>query len=80
MFTVKKDRSMKSAQYRAFDEFPRNIQDALNYSNVGFSSRDILYLHSLYVNNKNTSDEIVTMIKQKDAWITLNGEWMKPNG
>jgi len=64
-------------QYRAFDEFPKNIQDALNYSNLGFSSKDIVYLHSLYVSGKKTAADIEIMIKKVDAFYTLFGPFYK---
>ena len=80
MTTVSRDRSMRSVQYRAFDELPKEIQDALNYSNLGFSSQDILYIHGLFINRKKTVDEIVRMIGEKDAWATLTTEWVRSNG
>jgi len=73
MTTASKIDLMRTAQYRAIDELSDEIRQALNYSNIGFSARDILYLHSLYVNKKKTSAEIVDMIKAKDAFHTLLG-------
>ena len=80
MTTVSTDRSMRSVQYRAVDELPKEIQDALNYSNMGFSSQDIVYLHGLYINRKKTVNEIVRMIDEKDAWATVTNQWVKSNG
>ena len=80
MTTVSTDHSMRSVQYRAFDELPKEIQDALNYSNMGFSSQDIVYLHELYINRKKTVNEIVRMIDEKDAWATVTNQWVKSNG
>lgn len=62
----------REVQFRALDEMPREIREALNYSNIGFSPRDILYLHTLYMTGKNTSKEIVDMIRGKDAFVTLS--------
>lgn len=73
MTTVKKNRLMRTVQFRAFDELPKEVQDTLNYSNTGFSARDICYLHSLYVNKIKSTEEIVDMIKAKDTFITLLG-------
>lgn len=56
---------------RALDEMPKSVSDAVNYASVGFTARDIVFLHSLYVNGAKTEDELVTMIKQKDAFETL---------
>lgn len=80
MTTVSRDRFMRNVQYRAFDELPKEIQDALNYSNMGFSSQDIVYLHGLYINRKKTVNEIVKMIDEKDAWATVTNQWVKSNG
>ena len=68
-----KNQTIKAFQFHAFDRFPKEIQDALNYSNVGFTAKDICYLYSLYYNKTNTSEEIVEMINAKDAFITLLG-------
>jgi len=73
MSIATKTRSIRSVQYRAFDELSDEIRQALNYSNIGFSARDILYLHSLYVTKAKTSAEIVNMINAKDAYHTLLG-------
>ena len=80
MTTVSRDRFMRSVQYRAFDELPKEIQDALNYSNMGVSSQDIVYLHGLYINRKKTVNEIGRMIDEKDAWATVTNQWVKSNG
>ena len=79
MTIVSKDHSTRNVQYRAFDEFPKDIQDALNYSNLGFSTQDILYLHSLYINNHKTVEELVKMIDDKDAWATVTTQWVRAN-
>ena len=73
MTTASKSNLMRTAQYRALDEMPDEIRQALNYSNVGFSARDILYLHSLYMTKTKTSAEIVDMINAKDVYYTLLG-------
>jgi len=75
--SASKDCIQRTKQYRAFDEFPKNIQDALNYSNLGFSSKDIVYLHSLYVSGKKTADDIEIMIKKADAFHTLLGPFRR---
>jgi hypothetical protein len=62
----------RKVQFRALDEMPQEIREALNYSNIGFSPQDILYLHALYMTGKNTSEEIVDMIRGKDAFVTLS--------
>ena len=71
MTTATKSPLMRTAQYRAFDELPSEIREALNYSNRGFSTRDILYLHSLYMTKNKTPAEIVDMIQAKDAFHSL---------
>ena len=73
MTTASKIDLMRTAQYRAIDELSDEIRQALNYSNIGFSARDILYLHSLYVTKAKTSAEIVNMINAKDAYHTILG-------
>lgn len=62
-------------QFRAFDELHPSIQEALNYANVGFTARDILYLHSLYVTKHLSADKIVKMIHQRDTFETLLSPW-----
>jgi len=71
MTTATKDRLTRAVQFRAFDELPKSVQDALNYSNVGFTPQDIMFLHSLFITKKKTAEEIVDMIRQKDAFVTL---------
>ena len=80
MTTVSTDHSMRSVQYRAFDDLTKEIQDDLNYFNMRFSSQDIVYLHGLYINRKKTVNEIVRMIDEKDAWATVTNQLVKSNG
>lgn len=75
--SASKDCIQRTKQYRAFDEFPKNIQDALNYSNLGFSSKDVVYLYSLYVTGEKTADDIEIMIKKADAFHTLLGPFRR---
>jgi hypothetical protein len=46
--TALNDRLLRDVQFQAFDELPREVRDALNYADIGFSVKDILYLHHQY--------------------------------
>jgi len=68
--SAKKIRLKKAALYRVFDDLPKEIQNAINYADIGFSDKDISYLHQLYLNGESIYN-IVTMMKQKEAFIIL---------
>ena len=69
-------RLKKAALYRLFDDFPKEVQDAINYADIGFSDKDILYLHKLYLNGESIYN-IVKMMKEKEAFIILTTELMR---
>jgi|TARA_R110000803_G_scaffold19212_3_gene50560 hypothetical protein len=60
-----------NVQYQAFDELPKEVQDVLNYADIGFTLNDILYLHNLYVTGEADKDKLVQLLKQKEAWSLL---------
>jgi len=59
-----------------FDDFPKEVQDAINYADIGFSDKDILYLHKLYLNGESIYN-IIKMMKEKEAFIILTTELMR---
>jgi len=69
--TASNDRLARTVLYQAFDQLPRDIRDALNYADIGFSIQDILYLHNLYITGKANKEEIIKLIKQKEAFIIM---------
>ena len=62
---------MRIAQYKAFDDFPKEVQDVLNYADIGFTTKDILYLHNLYITGKADKNELIKLLKQKESWLLM---------
>ena len=62
---------MKNAVYWAFDELPKEVRDYINYADIGFSSKDILYLHNLYITGEANKYKLVKLLKEKEAWTLL---------
>lgn len=71
--TASTNHSQMVAQYKAFDELPKEVQDVLNYADIGFTPKDILYLHHLYITGRADKNELIKMLKQKEAWSLLTG-------
>ena len=69
--TALNDRLLRDVQFQAFDELPREVRDALNYADIGFSVKDILYLHHYYKTGQADKYKLVEMIKQKEAFIIM---------
>jgi hypothetical protein len=69
--TVSNDRLLRDVLFQAFDDFPKEVQDALNYADIGFTLKDILYLHNLYITKQVDSTHIIKLIKQKEAFVIL---------